>query len=98
MFIEARWPFRVVENHGNVTYSVQPFDKPDSVVRKFQTQDLYALPLQYIPCDDVDLPDFRYLNTDFTPVKHPFKDNSIIENYNSMWLDNISMITKPDLE
>ena len=51
-----------------------------------------------LPCDDVDLPDFRYLNTDFTPVKHPFKDNFNIESYNSIWLDNTSMITKPDLE
>ena len=33
--IEARGPFRVVEDHNNGSYSVQPFDKPDSAVRKF---------------------------------------------------------------
>ena len=61
-------------------------------------QDIYALPPHILPCDDFDLPDLRYLNTDFTPVKHPFKDNVNIESYNSIWLGNTSMITKPDLE
>ena len=34
--IEARGPFRVVEDHDNGSYSVQPFNKPNSAVRKFQ--------------------------------------------------------------
>ena len=93
--IEARGPFRVPENHGNGSYSVQPFGKPDSAVGKFLAQDMYALPPQILPCTDVDLPDFRYLNTNFAPIKHPFKDNFNIESYNSMWLDNKSIVSKP---
>ena len=82
--IEARGPFRVLEDHGNGSYSVQPFNKPDSAVRNFFAQDMYALPPQILPCADINLPYIRYLNTDFAPVKHPFKDNFNIESYNSM--------------
>ena len=93
--IEARGPFRVLEDHGNGSYSVQPFDKPDSAVGKFLAQDMYALPPQILPCADVDLPDFRYFNTNFAPIKHQFKENFNIESYNSMWLDNKSIMSKP---
>ena len=96
--IEARGSFRVVEDHDNGSYSVQPFDKPNSVVRKFQLHDIYALSPQILPFDDVYLPEFRYLNTDFAPVKHPFKDYFNIKSYKIMWLDNKSMIPKPDLK
>ena len=34
--IEAQGPFRVVEDHGNGSYYVQPFNKPDSAIHKFQ--------------------------------------------------------------
>ena len=71
--IESRGPFRIMTDHSNGSYSVQPFDKPDSAIRKFLAQDIYALPPQILPCDPVDLPDLRYLNTDYAPVKHPFK-------------------------
>ena len=77
---------------------MQPFTEPDSVVKKFQTQDIYALPPQIFPCNDFDLPDFRYLNSNFFPVKHPFKDNLTIESYNSIWLDNISIVSRSDLK
>lgn len=95
--IEARGPYRIVEDHGNGSYSVQQFDKPDVVIRKFMGQNLYALPPQILPCDDIDLPDFCYLNSDFAPVKHPFADSFNIENYNNMWLDDQNVVTKPDL-
>ena len=61
-------------------------------------QDQYALPREIFPCDDVNLPDFRYLNNDFAPVKHPFKDAFNIESYNSMWLDESIPVTKPSLQ
>ena len=38
--IEAHGSFRVVEDHDNGSYYVQHFDKCDSVVRQFQTQDI----------------------------------------------------------
>ena len=66
-------------------------------LRRFP-QLLYMLPPQIPPCDYIDLSNLRYLNTDFAPVKHPFKDNFNIERYNSMWLDNISRVFKPKLK
>ena len=85
--IESRGPFRIMTDHSNGSYSVQPFDKPDSAIRKFLAQDIYALPPQILPCDPVDLPDLRYLNTDYAPVKHPFKASFDVESYNIMWFD-----------
>ena len=96
--IESRGPFRIITDHDNGSYTVQPFDKPDAATRKFMAQDLYALPREILPCDDIDLPDFRYLNNDFAPVKHPFKDAFNIESYNSMWLDKSIPVTKPSLQ
>ena len=85
--IESIGPFRILTDHENRSYTVQPFDKSDAVTRKFMAQDLYTLPREILPCNNVDLPDFRYLNNNFAPVKHPFKDSFNIESYNSMWLD-----------
>ena len=45
--IEARGPFRIVEDHGNGSYSVHPFNNPNSAIRKFQAQDMYALPHRF---------------------------------------------------
>ena len=75
LYIESRGTFRVVEVHGTGSYSIQLFDKPVGAVRKFLARNLYALPPQILPCDDVDLSDLRYLNTDFAPVRHPLKKN-----------------------
>ena len=60
-------------------------------------QDMYASPPQILPCDDINLPDLRYLNSDYAPVKHPFKDIFNIESYNSMWLDKYTPVHKPNL-
>lgn len=98
--IKPRGSFRVIENHNIRSNSVQPFDKPDGAIMKCMAYaHMYALPLQNLPCDDVDLPEFRYLNLDFAPVKHLFKDNFNIKSYNSMWLVNkyIYILSKTDL-
>ena len=50
-------------------------------------QVMYALPQQTLSCSDIDLPNV-YFNSDFTPVKHPFKDAFDIQSYNSMWLED----------
>ena len=96
--IESRGPFRVVTNHGNGSYTVKPFDKPNGAERKFLAQDMYALPPTILPCDQIDLPDLRYMNTDFAPVAHPFKDAFNIESYNSIWFDKQPPLTKPTLQ
>lgn len=39
-----------------------------------------------------------YLNTDYAPVKHPFKASFDIESHNSMLLDKSLPLTSPLLE
>ena len=95
--IESRGPFKITEDHNNSSYTMVPFDKPDGAPRKYMAQDIYALPPQILPCNDIDLPDFRYLNSDCVPVKHPFLDEFKIECYNSMWIDPKAPIVKPNL-
>ena len=92
--IEARGPFRIIEDHKNVSYSVKPFDKANGAIRRFMAQDIYALPPQILSCDDIEFPDLRYLNNDFAPVKHSFKYVFNIESYNSMWLDKSVLMQK----
>ena len=84
-------------NHGNGSYTDIPFDKPNGAERKFLAQDMYALPPQILPCDQIDLPDLRYLNTDFVPVAHPFKDSFNIESYDSVWFDKQPPSTRPTI-
>lgn len=93
--IVSRGPFKIVEDCSNGSYSVQPFDKPDAAIRKFLGQDLYALPPQILSCDEVDLVDLRYLNSDFTAVQHPFKQAFDMESYNSIWFDKQPPSNKP---
>ena len=95
--IEVRGPFRIMKDHSNGYYSMQPFNKPDSAISKFMAQDLYALPPQIFPCDEIDLPDFCYLNSYFSPIKHPFKDTFNIESCNSMWLADTTQTRKTNL-
>ena len=50
---------------------------------------IYLLPPLILPCDEVDTPDLRYLNTDFAPnLKHPFHRDFDIEAYNTKWFDD----------
>lgn len=87
LLIESRGPFCGVEDHGNGSYSVQQFNKPQNVIRNFLAQDIYAVPPQILPCDLIDLPDLRYIHADYAPVKYSLKAAFDIESYNNMWLD-----------
>ena len=98
MYIESRGPFRIVSDHNNDSYSVRPFDKPNSIIRKFFLQDMYALPPQFLACDPIDLSDLRYFNTNYDQIKHSLKTSFYIESYNSMWFDEQPPSTKPPLK
>ena len=93
----SRGPDKITEDHGNGSYSVQPFDKPDAAIRKLLGQDLYALPSQILPCNEVDLVDLRYLKYVFAPVDHHLKYAFDIESYNSMWYDKQPPSIRPPL-
>ena len=85
-------------NHGNGSCTVVPFDRPDAATHKFLAQDMYALHLQIMPCEQVDLPDLQYMNNNFIPVTHPFKDSINIESYNSIWFEEQPPSSKPVLK
>ena len=77
----------VIEDTGNSAYNVRRYGKPDGPLYKYMTQDLYLLPPTILPCEQMDTPDMRYLNSDFAPRKQPF-DNLDIESYNTKWFDD----------
>ena len=43
------------------------------------------LPPAIFPCEHLDTPDIRYLNSEFAPIKNPFDDTADIESYNTSW-------------
>ena len=58
--------------------------------------DLYLLPPQILPCEHIDTPNLRFLNSDFAPLRHPFGDNFNIESYNTSWFDDAPVSRPPD--
>ena len=77
----------VVKDTWNSTYMVRRYGKPHGPTYKYMTQDVYMLPPTILPCKQIDTPNMRYLNSDFTPSKQPFKDTIDIERYNAHWYD-----------
>ena len=59
---------------------------------------MYVIPPQILPCDQISLPDLRYINAEYAPVKHPFKAAFGIESYNIMWLDKTMILKQPSLQ
>lgn len=82
--IELRRPFKVTTYHGNMSYTVNPFNKPDGVHHKCFAHDMYTLPPQNLPCDQIDLQYLQYMSTIFVPAAHIFKYGLNIERYNSV--------------
>lgn len=63
--------------------------EPQGALSKFLAEDLYLLPRQILLCDEVDVADFHYLNSEFTPsLKHPFFKDFSINAYNTAWFDD----------
>ena len=86
--IKSRGSFKVINNHVNGSYTVKPFDKPNGADRNFLGKDMYALPSQILPCDQIDLPNLQYMNTYLAPVTHLFKNVFNIESCNSIRFDS----------
>ena len=84
---QSRGPYVVINDTSNGAYEVRRFGKPNGALHKFLTDDLYLLPKQLLPCEHLDTPDMRYLNSDFAPVNHPF-GNFDLESYNTAWFDD----------
>ena len=46
------------------------------------------LPPAILPSECLDTPDIRYMNSDFSPINHPFANSMDIESYNVDWFDD----------
>ena len=57
---------------------------------------MYLLPKTILPCEHLDTPDMRYLNTDHPPLHHPLSDIYDIEGYNIAWYDDKPPSRPPD--
>ena len=78
----------MVKATGFSSYMVRRYAKPERSLRKFMTEDLYMLPPAIFPCEHLDTPGMRYINSDFAPIKHPFDNTVDIESYNINWYDD----------
>ena len=96
MVYQSRGPFVIERVTGYDTYYVRRYGKPQSPLQKFMSCDLYLLPPQILPCQHVDTPTLRYLNSDFAPLKHPFGRNFDIESYNTSWFEDKPVSRPPD--
>ena len=86
---KSKGPYVIVEDTKLGSYMCRKYGRPNGALSKFLTEDLYLLPPLILPCDEVDTPDLRYLNTDFAPnLKHPFHRDFDIEAYNTKWFDD----------
>ena len=93
---QSRGPYVIERVTGYDTYYVRRYGKPQSALQKFMASDLYMLPPQILPCEHVDTPTLRYLNSDFAPLRHPFSKNFDIEGYNTSWFDDKPVSRPPD--
>ena len=93
---QSRGPYVIERVTGYDTYYVRRYGKPQSALQKFMSSDLFLLPPQILPCEHVDTPSLRYLNSDFAPLRHPFSKNFDIESYNTSWFDDQPISRPPD--
>ena len=84
----SKGPVVAIDDTGNSNYMVRRYGKPNSPMHTYMTHDLYMLPPNVLPCEQMDTPDMRYLNSGFAPIKQPSRDTFDIESYNTHWYDD----------
>jgi len=88
LVFQTRGPFVIVKKTQGSSYIVRPYGTETGTTQKFQTEDLYLLPKEILPCEHLDLPDMRYMNFDFAPTNHPFGKAFDITGYNNAWYND----------
>ena len=78
---QSKGLFIIVKDTGHSNL-VRRYDKTNSSLRKYMTQDLYILPPNF-PCKHLDTPNVMYLNSDFAPKNRPFANTLDIASYNT---------------
>ena len=79
LVFRSQVPFVIEHVLGADAYRVRRFGKENGALQKFHADDLYLLPKKILPCEHIDTPYMRYLNTDFAPLNHPLSDVYDIE-------------------
>ena len=96
LVFRSQGPFVIEHVLGADAYRVRRFGKDNGALQKFHADDLYLLPKTILPCEHLDTPDMRYLNTDHPPLHHPLSDIYDIEGYNIAWYDDKPPSRPPD--
>lgn len=92
---DVRGPFEVTAVLGHDAYEVRPLGQPNKASRIYKTDQLRKLPPSIQPCNPLDTVDFRYLNLDRAPIRHPYRETLGISSYNHLWLGEKPPATLP---
>lgn len=71
---QDRGRFLVLENTNHGSYIVRKLDEPSAKKNKFMSEELYFLPPCILPCDPIDSPDLRYVNSSSLLIVRPLKN------------------------
>jgi len=97
LVFQTRGPFVIIEKTQGSSYTVRAYGIDNGHTQKFQTEDLYLLPKEILPCEHLDLPDMRYMNFDFAPTNHPFGKAFDVTGYNNAWYNDKPPSKPPEL-
>jgi hypothetical protein len=87
MMYKSKGPFVVMSSLNNGSYMLQRWNKPDSVLLKYHSSDMYLLPAGLQPSDPLDTPDLRYINNSHGIIVHPLQPNLDITMFNKEWFE-----------
>jgi len=97
LVFQTRGPFVVIGKTQGSSYIVRQYGVNDGPKQKFQTEDLYLLTKEILPCEHLDLPDMKYMNFDYAPTNHPFGKAFNIAGYNNAWYNDKPQSKPPEL-
>jgi hypothetical protein len=86
LLYSPRGPYEIVAVSDHGSYDLRRVNDSDGAIRSFKGSLLTALPPALQPCNPIDTIDYRFLNQDRKPVKHPLKNALGIDSYNYLWL------------
>lgn len=91
----ARGPFRILEDLGFDSFSVQDYHNPKGATRKYKSTELYLLPPALFPSEPLDTMDHRYLHYEHAPTVSPLAKPLQIEAYNQEWFESKPSLPLP---
>ena len=80
---QIKGPFVITKALDHDSFEVKRYNKPDSATRKYKSTELYLLPPQLFPNEELDTMDQRYLNYSHAPIPSSLKKPLAIELYNN---------------